>query len=110
MEARMTDDPVEIAWTVELLFEEVVAPPARNLFRASVPVFMTHSPPFRFFIALDRSAPATDEVAAAGLATMMAAPWIEEKVLAVDGLWLRAETHRPLAAVNRSSSRAGPDQ
>lgn len=87
MEARMTDDPVELARIVELLLDGVVPRPDRDLFLASVPTFMGHSPPFRFFLASD--GPTIEDVAAAGFVTMMEAPWIEEKMLAVDGLWLR---------------------
>jgi hypothetical protein len=90
VEARMTEDLVEIALIVERLLDGVVASADRDLFLASVPAFMAHSPPFRFFVA--SAGPTTDDVAAAGIVTMMEAPWIEEKVLAVDGLWLREES------------------
>jgi hypothetical protein len=90
MEARMTDDPVELALIVELLRDGVVASADQELFLRSAPAFITQSPPFRFFLAAD--GPAFEDIAAAGIATMMEAPWIEEKVLAVDGLWLRDES------------------
>jgi hypothetical protein len=86
----MTEDAVELALIVELLLDGVVARTDRDLFRASVPAFVAHSPPFRFFLASD--GPTIQDVAAAGFVTMLEAPWIEEKVLAVDGLWLREES------------------
>ena len=86
----MTDDPAEFALIVQLLVDEVVAAEDRGLFLASAPAYITQSPPFRFFLVTD--GPPTDDVAAAGLLTMMEAPWIEEKVLVVDGLWLREES------------------
>jgi hypothetical protein len=86
----MTDDPAEFALIVQLLVDEVVPPADRELFLASATAYLTQSPPFRFFLVSD--GPANDDVAAAGLLTMMEAPWIEEKVLAVDGLWLREES------------------
>jgi hypothetical protein len=90
VEARMTEDPLELALIVELLLDGVVARADRDLFLASVPAFMAQSPPFRFFLASD--GPVIEDVAAGGFVTMMEAPWIEEKVLAVDGLWLREES------------------
>src|SRR4051794_24349981 len=86
----MTEDRVEFALIAELLLDGVVARADRELFHASVPAFVEHSPPFRFFLASD--GPTIEDVAAAGMVTMMEAPWIEEKVLAVDGLWLREES------------------
>src|SRR4051812_42367945 len=86
----MTEDPVELALIVELLLDGLVAGADRDLFLASVPAFMAHSPPFRFFLASD--GPTIDDVAAAGFVTIMEAPWTEEKVLAVDALWLREES------------------
>lgn len=90
MEARMTDDPAEFAHIVQLLVADVVSPADRELFLESVPAYITQSPPFRFFLVSD--GPPNDAVAAAGLLTMMEAPWIEEVVAAVDGLWLREES------------------
>lgn len=86
----MTENPVELALIVERLLDGVVARAERDVFLASVPTFMAHSPPFRFFLASD--GPTNEDVAAAGFVTMMEAPWIEEKVLTVDGLWLREES------------------
>lgn len=89
MEARMTEDPAELLLIVDRLLDGVVARAEHDVFFASVPTFIAHSPPFKFFLVSD--GPIKD-VAAAGFVTMMEAPWIEEQVLAVDGLWLREES------------------
>jgi hypothetical protein len=45
VEARMTEDPVEVARIAQLVLDEVVTASAHDLFLGSVPAFLTQSPP-----------------------------------------------------------------
>jgi hypothetical protein len=82
------DDDRDIALAASLLAERAVTNDERALFVASLPTFVSQSPPFRLLLgASEKPLTHPSDISVAGLVTYFDTPLLEEKFLAIDRLW-----------------------